>query len=209
MSILLVALLFGASLSLELTFTLQEHEVQCFHEVIPKDKSFTIEYQVISGGKFDVDCHIASPSSKNLYKEQKQQYDVFSHKAEEAGEYTICFSNEFSTFAHKTVYFELDYDDESMNAPGVDEEGAHATALTQLESSAYTIHEMLKHVSDYQTHHRMKERIGRELAEFLCDRVQNWSVGQTVIIIIVGFGQVYMLKKLFNKTPPRGGKVGI
>ena len=32
--------------SIEMTFELQEHEVQCFHEVIPKDQKITLEYQV-------------------------------------------------------------------------------------------------------------------------------------------------------------------
>ena len=211
LQLIVLAALLQAAHSIEMTFTLQEHEVQCFHEIIPKDKKFSLEYQVISGGHFDIDCNMMSPNSKTLYKEQRKQYDTFHHKTVEAGEYTFCFSNEFSTFAHKTVYFDLDLGDESTDIGAEDEsgEGAHATALTQLESSAYTIHESLRLVVDYQNHHRLKERIGREIAEYLCERVQNWSVGQTVLIVIVAFGQVYMLRKLFDKPVARGGKVGI
>jgi len=207
---LLLSAIVGSALSVEMTFTLQEHEVQCFHEHIPKDTEFTLEYQVISGGHFDIDCNMVSPNSKTLYKEQRKQYDSFTHKTVEAGEYTFCFSNEFSTFAHKTVYFDLDTgEDDGLGVESEDEEGAHATALTQLESSAYSIHESLKLVVDYQNHHRLKERIGREVAEYLCERVQNWSIGQTVLIVIVAFGQVFMLRKLFDKPVDRTGKVGI
>jgi len=203
-----VFLLSGIS-AIEMAFELQEHEVQCFHEIIPKDKQFTLEYQVISGGHFDVDCHLMSPNSKVIYKEQRKQFDTFHHSTVEEGEYTFCFSNEFSTFAHKTVYFDLDMEEDNKDAPGADAGGAHATALTQLESSAYAIHESLRLVVDYQSHHRLKERIGREVAEYLCERVQNWSIGQTVLIVIVAFGQVFMLRKLFDKPASRGGKVGI
>ena len=207
---LLLTALFGTAISVEMTFTLQEHEVQCFHEIIPKDTEFTLEYQVISGGHFDIDCHMASPNSQTIYKEQRKQYDTFTHKTVEAGEYTFCFSNEFSTFAHKTVYFDLDLGgDEDLELGGTAEEGAHATALTQLESSAYQIHESLRLVVDYQNHHRLKERIGREVAEYLCDRVQNWSIGQTILIVVVAFGQVFMLRRLFNKPVARSGKAGI
>jgi len=211
LQLILLAALFEAGLSVEMTFTLQEHEVQCFHEIIPKDKKFSLEYQVISGGHFDIDCNMMSPNSKNLYKETRKQYDTFHHKTVEAGEYTFCFSNEFSTFAHKTVYFDLDLGDEStdIGADAETGEGAHATALTQLESSAYAIHESLRLVVDYQNHHRLKERIGREIAEYLCERVQNWSIGQTALIVVVAFGQVFMLRKLFDKPAARGGKVGI
>ena len=209
----LLAALLEAGFSVEMTFTLQEHEVQCFHAILPKDKKFSLEYQVISGGHFDIDCNMMSPNSKTLYKEQRKQYDTFHHKTVEAGEYTFCFSNEFSTFAHKTVYFDLDIGDEStdIGADDAEGEGAHATALTQLESSAYAIHEALRLVVDYQHHHRLKERIGREIAEYLCERVQNWSIGQTVLIVVVAFGQVFMLRKLFDKPTARGGggKVGI
>lgn len=207
----LLPLLACSVLSIEMTFELQEHEVQCFHETLPKDKKITLEYQVISGGHFDIDCHMMSPNSENLYKQQRKQYDTFHHKTAEAGEYTFCFSNEFSTFAHKTVYFDLDIGEDDMLPPGEDNgDGAHATALTQLESSAYAIHEALRLVVDYQNHHRLKERIGREVAEYLCERVQNWSIGQTVLIIFVAFGQVFMLRKLFDKPAARmGGKVGI
>jgi len=210
----LLSLLVCSVSSIEMTFELQEHEVQCFHEVLPKNKKFTLEYQVISGGHFDIDCHMVSPNTKSLYNEQRKQYDTFHHKTVEAGEYTFCFSNEFSTFAHKTVYFDLDIGEDDIAGPGEGEgeDGAHATALTQLESSAYAIHEALRLVVDYQNHHRLKERIGREVAEYLCERVQNWSIGQTTLIIIVAFGQVFMLRKLFDKPVARsgtGGKVGI
>lgn len=193
---------------IEMTFELQEHEVQCFHEVIPKDQKITLEYQVISGGHFDIDCHMVSPSTKSIYKEQRKQYDTFNHQTMEEGEYTFCFSNEFSTFAHKTVYFDLVIGNGDTTLPG--DNGAHATALTQLESSAFSIHESLRLVVDYQNHHRLKERISREVAEYLCERVQNWSIGQTALIVVVAFGQVFMLRKLFDKPVAKtSGRVGI
>lgn len=199
------------SQAVEMTFELQEHEVQCFHEFIPKNKKFTLEYQVISGGHFDVDCHILSPDSKKLYNEQRKQYDTFVHTSVEQGEYSFCFSNEFSTFAHKQVYFDLDLGEDDKASPGEQGADAHATALTQLEASAYSIHEALRLVVDYQNHHRLKEKIGREIAEYLCERVQNWSVAQTVLVIIVAFGQVFILRKFFDRPMPRGtaSKAGI
>lgn len=80
----------------------------------------------------------------------------------------------------------------------------------QLESSAFSIHESLRLVVDYQNHHRLKERISREVAEYLCERVQNWSIGQTALIVVVAFGQVFMLRKLFDKPVAKtSGRVGI
>ena len=42
--------------------------------------------------------------------------------------------------------------DENPLTPDID---AHATALTQLESSAQEIHKSLNAILDYQTHHRL------------------------------------------------------
>lgn len=42
--------------------------------------------------------------------------------------------------------------DETPLTPDID---AHATALTQLESSAQEIHKSLNAILDYQTHHRL------------------------------------------------------
>ena len=57
------------------------------------------------------------------------------------GEYMFCFGNEFSSFAHKTVYLDFQAGEE---APLVASMGKRHTALTQLETSASNIHEALK-----------------------------------------------------------------
>ena len=71
-----------------------------------------------------------------------------------------------------------------------------------MESSAVTIHEALKVVIDYQTHHRLREAQGRVFAEMVNERVQYWSVGEFIIILIVGIGQVIVLKSFFTEKRP-------
>ena len=43
-----------------------------------------------------------------------------------------------------------------------------------METSAVTIHEALKVILDYQTHHRLREAQGRAFAEELNERVHFW-----------------------------------
>ena len=59
-----------------------------------------------------------------------------------------------------------------------------------MDTSASGIHERLKVVDDYQTHHRLRESTSRKRAEELSDRVLWWSVGQTVVILFIGISQV-------------------
>ena len=59
------------------------------------------------------------------------------------------------------------------------------------------IHEMETTMIDYQTHHRLREAQGREMAEYLNERVCYWSFGQSVVIMLVSCVQVYVLKNFF------------
>lgn len=59
---------------------------------------------MVTGGNYDVDLELKSPSGKVLYQVTKKQYDQVEKTAEEDGVYEFCFSNEFSTFSHKVIY---------------------------------------------------------------------------------------------------------
>ena len=69
--------------------------------------------QVISGGNYDVDVVLFDESGKTLYTVQKKQYDSYSFTAQTEGVYKFCFSNEFSTFSHKVVYFDFQAGEET------------------------------------------------------------------------------------------------
>jgi protein ERP2 len=52
-------------------------------------------------------------------------------------------------------------------------------------------------VVDYQTHHRLREAQARDRAEYLNERVQYWSIGESVLIVILSIGQVFVLRRFF------------
>eukprot|EP00794_Sanderia_malayensis_P019596 gene19596-21524_t len=106
----------------------------------------------------------------------------------------FCFDNEFSSFSHKTVYFDFQDGSTPPLLPGAEEKHG---ALTQLETSAVNIHEALKVVLDYQTHYKLRMASGRAVAEYLFDRVKYWSLGQTVLMVAIGVGQVWVLRRFF------------
>lgn len=76
-----------------------------------------------------MDCYMQDPVGNVIYRETKKQYDSFTHRAEVKGVYQFCFSNEFSTFSHKTVYFDFQVGDEPPILPDM---GNRVTALTQV-----------------------------------------------------------------------------
>lgn len=186
------------SLAVELTFELPDNARECFYEEIEAGTDFTVEFQVVTGGHYDIDFELIAPNKEVLYREVKKQYDSFSKKADIRGVYAACFSNEFSTFSHKLVYVDWQVGAEDP-LPGV---GEHLTAMTQMESSSHSLHENLNKVVDYQTHHRLRESQGRKRAEDLNERVFLWAVGETFAIIVIGIGQVVILKNFFSEKKP-------
>ncbi|NXG22899.1 TMED3 protein, partial [Grallaria varia] len=186
----------------ELTVELPDSDRRCFHQELESGIKFTLDYQVISGGHYDVDCYVEDPNGKTIYQETKKQYDSFPHHTEVKGVYTFCFSNEFSTFSHKIVYFDFQVGDEPPILPDMNN---RVTALTQMESACVTIHEMLNSVIDSQTHYRLREAQDRSRAEELNGRVSYWSVGETLILFVVSIGQVMLLKSFFTEKRPGSG----
>lgn len=59
-------------------------------------------------------------------------------------------------------------------------------------------HESLADILDFQTHHKLREASGRIHAENLNERVLMWSIGQTVVLLIIGIGQVLVLRSFFT-----------
>lgn len=68
------------------------------------------------------------PQDNVLYNEKKKQYDNFSHTTTMKGIYKVCFSNEFSTYTHKTVYLEFRHGEEQPLLEGM----SRVPALTQV-----------------------------------------------------------------------------
>ncbi|EFN68233.1 Transmembrane emp24 domain-containing protein 7 [Camponotus floridanus] len=194
--LLLVSLL-GALLlagGVELTFELADNAKECFYQEIEKNVSSTLEFQVVTGGQYDVDVTLEAPNKEIIYSQVKTQFDSHNFIPTISGVYKACFSNEFSTYSHKLVYMDFQVGDE-MPLPGL---GEHVT----MESSAQEVHKNLISILDYQTHHRLREAQGRKRAEELNERVLWWSVMETACILFISVGQVFILKNFFTDRSP-------
>ncbi|XP_014234883.1 transmembrane emp24 domain-containing protein 3-like [Trichogramma pretiosum] len=193
----ILGLVLGAA-GVELTFELPDNAKECFYQEIEKNVTSTLEFQVVTGGQYDVDVTLESPTKEIIYRQVKMQYDAHTFTPTVSGVYTACFSNEFSTFSHKLVYIDFQVGDE-LPLPGL---GEHVTVMTQMESSAQEIHKNLNSILDYQTHHRLREAQGRKRAEDLNERVLWWSAQEAIAIIVISAAQVLVLKNFFTDRKP-------
>ncbi|KAK3599190.1 hypothetical protein CHS0354_041030 [Potamilus streckersoni] len=185
-----------------LTFELPDQQKICFQEHYEGVKRYVMEYRVIRGGNNDVNMYISSPNGKILFNEKKSRKGKFVFESSR-GDYTFCFSNEFSTFTHKVVYFDLKPEDKESLA--VEAGNKKPFAKTASETSCDAIHESFTTVMEYQRDYRLKEALGRHLADVLLKRITWYSIGQTLVILISGFGQVFILKKFFTERYESNG----
>ena len=178
-----------------MTFELPDNENFCFYEEFDGAKRYVFEYDVLAGGLNDVDASVKSPNGKILYKETKQNSDEFVFESSR-GTYEFCFSNEFSTFTHKIVYFSLGPElQKTLAEEGGDEK---PTVNTQSEESLEAIHLAATNTVKFQTDYRLNEARGRHMAELLNKRVQWWSIFESCIILVTGIGQVFVLRAFFT-----------
>ncbi|XP_008474283.2 transmembrane emp24 domain-containing protein 7-like [Diaphorina citri] len=85
--------------AVELTFELADNARECFFEDIKRNTSVILEFQVVTGGKYDVDVSIEAPTKEIIYRQVKSQFDTHQFVTLVEGTYVVCFSNEFSTYS--------------------------------------------------------------------------------------------------------------
>ncbi len=90
-----------------LTFEVPNRDKFCFYEVFKSAEKYTFEYAVLRGGEVDIDVRVKAPGGAILYDQTKVKQAKFDFDST-IGEYEVCFSNEFSRFSHKVVYFTLE-----------------------------------------------------------------------------------------------------
>lgn len=183
--------------AVELTFELADNARECFFEDISRNTSVILEFQVVTGGKYDVDVSIEAPTKEIIYRQVKSQFDSHQFVTLVDGTYVVCFSNEFSTYSHKVVYMDFQVGEEPQ-LPGIAD---HVTVMTQMESSSQELHKSLNTILDYQTHHRLREAQGRKRAEDLNERVMWWSSIEFVVVLLASTLQVYIVKNFFASRP--------
>ncbi|EGD74962.1 hypothetical protein PTSG_07187 [Salpingoeca rosetta] len=198
--VLLLAVVAQTTTAAELTFDMNPHETQCFYDIAEQGTMVSMEYQVVYGGRLDIDVEVRSPSQV-IWARRRSQADDHRFRAPMSGEYAFCFSNKFSTVTHKTVYLDVTVG----NKEQVIEEGGkvHDVALTQIETSISSIHNALSKTMSYQTHLRMREMYHRHTAEFMNERVQWVSGGEALALVVISVFQVLYLKSLFTDRPNR------
>lgn len=198
---MLSILLFGCALCLSalasdvpssaIAVRIPAHKDECFFEDVPTAGSKVyLHYIVTSGGSLDIDAAIYGPDQELIWGAEKERESRVLFKSRLPGTHKICFSNKMSTLTTKVVGFNVQVGDpaDSTNEHEVD----------PMERSIIHVAMGLNDIKSEQMYLRTRERIHRDTAESTNTRVLLWSIAEIALIVFMGVGHVWYLRRLFE-----------
>jgi protein ERP2 len=195
----------------ELSIVVEPGLRECLHQHLTTNLNIDTDFQVISGGELDVSFWVSSPSNRVLLTDVKKQSGQYHFKTEEDGEYRFCFDNSFSRFASKQVFFYVATNDPfvdplfprditnfDVDKFARDQFNEMETKIEVVRDSFNRLSQKFEHMQRLQNQFRNYELIDRSFMENNFERVNFWSILNIVIMVTVGFVQVYMIRSLFE-----------
>eukprot|EP00049_Salpingoeca_infusionum_P001147 m.45584 g.45584 ORF g.45584 m.45584 type:complete len:234 (-) comp10890_c0_seq2:103-804(-) len=191
---LCIVLVHGA----ELTTEVGPGATECFYEEAQKGQHLYFEYEVVYGGRLDIDVQIRFGQTE-LWSARRLKEEEHPFVAHETGTYEFCLDNSFSTMTAKTVSFEITIDNDQDEV----EADKKPTAMTQIEESLKTMNGRMVACIEYQRRLRNRELSHRLTAKFMNSRV-NWvSAAEAVTLVAVSVFQIMYLRSLFANKQAR------
>lgn len=201
LSILSSTLLGAASLvsATALTFKLNASDRQCFYsQVDTPGTKVAFYFAVQSGGAFDVDYVVkATQSGKIILDGTKERQGDFVFTANTPGEYSYCFANDMSTYAMKTIDFEIHVENEERAAIPT-KAGSPPEHMSALEESLFKISGQLSTISRNQKYFRTRENRNFSTVRSTEARIFKFSVVEVLIMVTMAGLQVFVVKFFFQ-----------
>ncbi|EAN85542.1 putative cop-coated vesicle membrane protein p24 precursor [Trypanosoma cruzi] len=154
-----------------------------------------LHYMVTFGGVLDIDAVIYGPDNSHIWDALRETEGRVLFKTRTPGRHRFCFSNKMSTITQKVVAFSITVGDSGMERNN----GKPNTGPDPLERSLMRIQQGLREVQEVQRYLRGRERVHRATTEVANTRVVVWSAIEILIIAFMGAGNVWYLKRIFNK----------
>ena len=167
------------------------HKDECFYEdVKAAGTKVYLHFMVTTGGALDIDASIYGPDTGLIWSTEKERESRVLFKAKLPGQHKFCFSNKMSTITVKTVAFTIQAGD-----------AAESTAdhnVDPMERAILHISQGVSEIKNDQQYLRTRERVHRDTAESTNTRVLLWSLAEVSLIVFMGFGHLWYLKRLFE-----------
>ncbi|XP_063628050.1 transmembrane emp24 domain-containing protein 5-like [Cydia splendana] len=210
----------------DMNFRVEPGDRTCFFENGKAGQILEASYQVIDGqhGDLDISFDIVAPDGRVLASDYKQPYNSLIMELEQDGDYVFCLDNTFSVMNSKLVFVYVMIEDQVEKEKAI-EKAAEAGVSVDLEKkevlewtgtlpNGEVYYMEVAHISDSLTRtlkHVVRARHLLDIYGASKSRdtyaafedtfiVDLWSAFQITFMCAVGTLQVYMIKKLFNRS---------
>ncbi|CAG7786119.1 unnamed protein product [Allacma fusca] len=158
-----------------------------------------------SQGELDINFQLTDPYNRPLVTEFRKSDSSHSIPVTVEGLYKACFDNTFSHFSVKTVAFGITVETEDeahwreYQDVDLQPEGVYEVTIEEIQEKTNIVRVILTKIKKLQEEFREVESRDRSTGEHNYERVNFWSLVNLVILVLVGFVQVFMVKGLFDE----------
>lgn len=173
------------------------YQEECVWQKLRNGTYLSFGYEVMRGGDRKVAFALRDNYGRVLQSEDDKQEHFLEKTVEEEGVYGFCMDNRDGKFVEKLVFFYLSgYVAESwaMSEGEIEKYDEQAQNIT---SSLQSVDNQIQKMINHQTVSRMHLVTDWYLISGNLNWVTYWSSFQSVVIAIVGFVQVFFIKRLF------------
>jgi len=155
--------------------------------------------KVQSGGSFDIDYTVHSPTDRIVLDGQREKQGDFVFTATEApGAYSFCFDNNMSALSDKLIDFEITIENEARSAALPAKQGAPAEQTSLLQESIYKISGQLSTITRNQKYFRTRENRNFSTVRSTETRIWRFSVIENVVMVGMAGLQVFVVRFFFQ-----------
>jgi len=166
---------------------------ECFYEDMDRGVDVVFEWSVIDGGLLDIEIRVKKDDTimwSKLYFEGRDPGE-WIYSTTLPGTYAFCFSNHMARFTVKAVWFDLKLKKQAEQLASPDDISPMERLIKEVELD-------LTEIKREEHYFKIREMVARNTAESTNERVQWWSIGESVLILLMSFGQIYYLRRLFS-----------
>ncbi|RWS06598.1 Transferrin-like protein, partial [Dinothrombium tinctorium] len=183
-------------------------ERKCFIEEIPDETLVLGKYKIElhdpqTGGymatspSLGMHVEVRDPDDKVILSKVYSAEGKFSFTSHTPGEHVIClYSNSSRWFANAQlrVHLDIQVGEHAIDYAHV----AQKEKLSELQLRVRQLLDQVEQISKEQNYQRYREERFRQTSESTNSRVLWWSLGQTIILLAMGFWQMRHLKSFFE-----------
>lgn len=203
---LLLVLCAGASRALY--FHISETEQKCFIEEVPSETMIVGKYKtqlfdnqrqawLPSSPGIGMHVEIRNPDGRMMLSRHYAAEGRFTFTTHDSGEHSICIgTNTTRWFGGNRLRVHLDI---SIGDHAVDyAQIAAKEKLNELQLRVRQLLDQIEQITREQAYQRQREERFRQVSDNTNARVLWWSLGQTIVLILMGVWQMRHLKRFFE-----------